>query len=68
MTGRAAHVARAVAELKELLERRDKLRDFIKTPAFIDLQFHEKSLLNEQEIHMTAYANVLADRVALMTA
>ena len=57
---------RVVEEKKELDEKLEKLRDFLKSKAFLKLRAEDDiaaSLLVEQELAMTTYSFVLKDRI-----
>lgn len=58
-------VERMQAEYNELNERLAKLRTFIKTDKFAELEAIQRDLLLMQESAMTTYARVLRQRIVL---
>lgn len=54
---------RVLAERQELDERRYKLNVFILSQVFASLDSHDRSLLREQALAMTAYSEALAARI-----
>ena len=56
--------ARLMIEHSELMERTDKLRDFIVKEQFDALPEIDRKDLKEQLRHMEAYADVLSRRVS----
>lgn len=62
--GLPAHMLRVVVELDELVERIEKLREFIdKSPAFTGLPYNERHDLRVQHLEMTKLATVLNRRL-----
>ena len=61
------HQQRVVAEKAELDERLNKLQAFTKTPNYGQISQAERNRLAVQETHMTAYSNVLGERIAAFT-
>ena len=57
---------RLLTEKRDLDEKLDKLRAFLKTDACFDLTFDQRSLLVEQEAVMGKYSAILAERIGLV--
>lgn len=62
---RPADTAKQRVELEflELSNRLTKLEEFAMTPAFSELDVKQRTLLNEQRLHMRNYRNVLNTRL-----
>lgn len=58
------HQTRVVTEKSELDEKLGKLRGFLSTDVFAELPNDEQERLQLQADHMTAYSNVLGERIA----
>ena len=58
---------RVVDEARELMERKDRLHEFMQTEAFLNLSSRDKDLLDLQHYLMMAYARVLTTRIARFT-
>ena len=56
---------RVQEELNELVEKRQRLEDFIQSEAFAKLSENSQELLKEQSDHMYGYINVLRRRIEL---
>ncbi len=55
---------RVIAEQDELIAKISKLRTFLETPLFDNLQREERALLIRQEAAMTTYSLVLVERIS----
>lgn len=56
---------RVQEELNELVEKRQRLEEFIYSEAFAKLSENSQELLTEQSDHMYGYINVLRRRIEL---
>lgn len=54
---------RVVQEHAELLFKIEKLREFLKSDAFLELSKLDRDLLDTQGLAMTTYANILTMRI-----
>jgi hypothetical protein len=52
-------------EFLELEEKRDRLTDFVESPAFSHLSTDHQALLQKQLINMNGYADTLVERITL---
>lgn len=59
----APHQQRVVDELADLQEKLDKLIAFEKTEKFQELELADRQRLLRQRDIMTAYANILGERI-----
>ena len=59
------HEQRVVEEHQDLCEKIKKLRLFFKTEIYATLPDEERSLMIDQNLHMSRYAGVLARRIEL---
>jgi len=58
-----AYQERVVAEKNELDERITKLRMFIESPGFGNIEVAEQKRMRRQELIMQLYSDVLVDRI-----
>ena len=63
-TNLPSHMERVVNEKQELDEKLNKLRAFFETEFCMGLPFEDRALLKRQEVAMTEYSDVLAERIA----
>lgn len=61
------HQLRVIEEKAQLVDKLEKLRAFIRGDVFDGLPQVERSLLVEQEQHMSRYVFVLAQRIEAFT-
>lgn len=54
---------RVAKERIELGERLEKLRSFINSHRYLELEQEEQALLTEQQLHMFRYSDVLDSRI-----
>jgi hypothetical protein len=54
---------RVVMERQELIEKIDKLTDFMKGGVFVGLDEDEQDRLSRQHVIMLEYSNILAERI-----
>ena len=59
----SGYQARVIQEFDELEIKRNKLKDFMTTLEFNELQHHQKELLARQSVIMDLYAEVLDERI-----
>jgi hypothetical protein len=63
----STYKTRLADEYRELSERLRKLREFIVSPEFMDIDEKQRKLLTEQFEVMTHYSKVLGERIAVDT-